>query len=120
MDAASHPPPRSVLAAVQQSLAPAVATSTAAGASGAGAASLPAGIKLHCGLELPPIGLGCGYNPSDPVIVEKGRIMLETALDCGYRHLDTAQRYGTEPAVGAALAARFAAGSLSRADVWVT
>jgi aryl-alcohol dehydrogenase-like predicted oxidoreductase len=59
------------------------------------------------------------YNPNDPAIVEKGRVMLETALDCGYRHLDTAQRYGTEPAVGAALAARFATGALGRADVWV-
>ena len=60
------------------------------------------------------------YNPSDPEIVEKGRVMLETALDCGYRHLDTAQRYGPEPAVGAALGARIAAGSLRRADVWGT
>ena len=75
---------------------------------------------LAGGLELPAIGLGCGYNPSDPKIVERGRTMLETALDCGYRHLDTAQRYGTEPAVGSALSSRFAAGSLGRADVWVT
>ncbi len=85
----------------------------------AACSSLPQ-FRLRDGLELPPIGLGCGYNPSDPEIVEKGRVMIETALDCGYRHFDTAQRYGTEPTVGRALAARIAAGSLRRSDVWIT
>ncbi len=100
-----------VLSSVQQSLqAPQPA---------AGDASAVPELRLRSsGLWLPAIGLGCGYNPTEQA--ERGRAMLETALDCGYRHLDTAQRYGTEPAVGAALAARFSAGTLSREDVWVT
>jgi diketogulonate reductase-like aldo/keto reductase len=50
---------------------------------------------------------------------------VNAALDCGYVAIDTAQRYGTEPAIGEVLAERFAqapAGPRWRAreDVFIT
>lgn len=51
------------------------------------------------GARIPAIGYGTGGG---------GRITPETvaaALACGYRHIDTARKYGTEPAVGAGLKA---------------
>ena len=101
----------SILASVQQALA---AATTARATTSAG---LPE-FRLRSGLQLPSIGLGCGYNPTEEA--ERGRTMIDTAIRCGYRHIDTAQRYGTEPAVGDALAEAFASGALRRAEVWVT
>ncbi|WP_345780922.1 aldo/keto reductase [Halosolutus gelatinilyticus] len=48
-------------------------------------------------MDLPPIGLGT-MGIEDPDVVE-------TALDVGYRHLDTARIYGNERVVGEGLAA---------------
>ena len=45
---------------------------------------------------------------------------VNAALDCGYVAIDTAQRYGTEPAIGEVLAERFASAGLSREDVFIT
>lgn len=44
--------------------------------------------------ELPPMGIGTyGIDPADCAVA------VETALDYGYRHIDTAEMYGTESAV---------------------
>jgi 2,5-diketo-D-gluconate reductase B len=48
-------------------------------------------------IDLPPVGLGT-MGIDDPATIE-------TALDVGYRHLDTAQVYGNEAVVGEGLAA---------------
>jgi aryl-alcohol dehydrogenase-like predicted oxidoreductase len=45
---------------------------------------------------------------------------VSVALDAGYAAIDTAQRYGTEPAVGEVLRARIIAGTLAREGVFVT
>ena len=47
------------------------------------------------GARIPPIGLGT-MTLQDAVCVEA----VKTALRLGYRHLDTAERYGNEAAVG--------------------
>jgi 2,5-diketo-D-gluconate reductase B len=52
-------------------------------------------------LELPPIGLGTFQNTYRDECVES----VVTALDVGYRLIDTAQVYDTEPFVGEALEA---------------
>jgi 2,5-diketo-D-gluconate reductase B len=49
---------------------------------------------------LPPVGLGT-YSDDDR---EQWRENVRTALDAGYRHVDTAQDYGNERYVGAGLA----------------
>eukprot|EP00435_Cladocopium_sp_Y103_P045151 s2742_g12.t2 len=45
---------------------------------------------------------------------------VTTALDCGYRVIDTAQRYGNEEGIGRALSAAFAEGRVKRDEVFVT
>src|SRR6201991_801009 len=54
---------------------------------------------LHTqGISLPRLGLGT-YRMQGDVC----RAAVETALGLGYRHLDTAEMYGNEEAIGAAL-----------------
>ncbi|KAJ6530822.1 reductase AKOR2 [Mycena vulgaris] len=59
--------------------------------------AIPA-IKLNTGASIPAIGLGA--FDSSPGDSEKWFL---TAFEAGYRHIDTAQIYGTEPSVGAAV-----------------
>jgi len=64
------------------------------------------------GVEVPALGFGTA-RMSD---YEAEYRVVETALDAGYRHVDTAQIYGSEPAVGDALADS----DLDREDVFLT
>lgn len=63
------------------------------------------------GVAVPQLGLGT-YKV-DPG--EARRVVVE-GLELGYRHVDTAQMYGNEDGVGAALAES----NVERADLWVT
>ncbi len=46
--------------------------------------------------------------------------MVETAIDVGYRHLDTAAMYNTEPMVGEAMRNKITAGVITRDDIFLT
>ena len=60
------------------------------------------------GLSLPRLGLGTFRMQGDVC-----RSAVESALALGYRHIDTAEMYGNEDAIGAAIAAsRIARGNL--------
>jgi 2,5-diketo-D-gluconate reductase B len=63
------------------------------------------------GISLPKLGLGT-YRMQGDVC----RTAVESALRLGYRHIDTAEMYGNEEAVGAAIAAS----GLARKDIHVT
>lgn len=63
------------------------------------------------GLAMPKLGLGTWKLRGD-----EGRRAVEGALATGYRHVDTAEMYGNEDAVGAALAAT----AVPRADIHLT
>jgi 2,5-diketo-D-gluconate reductase B len=63
------------------------------------------------GLNMPRLGLGT-YRMQGDVCREA----VESALELGYRHIDTAAMYGNEEAVGAAIAAA----SVPRASLHVT
>src|SRR3954447_16589315 len=63
------------------------------------------------GISLPRLGLGT-FRMQD----ETCRAAVESALGLGYRHLDTAEMYGNEEAIGAALAAS----RVDRNDLHVT
>jgi len=63
------------------------------------------------GISLPRLGLGTFRLEGDAC-----RAAVESALGLGYRHIDTAEMYGNEEAIGAALAAA----GLPRADLHVT
>ncbi|AWB27840.1 aldo/keto reductase [Halococcoides cellulosivorans] len=58
---------------------------------------------------MPQLGLGT-YKLHDETVRE----VLDTAYDAGYRHVDTAEGYGNEAALGDALA------SYDRDDFWIT
>lgn len=68
-------------------------------------------IDLNDGTSIPQFGLGVWQVPAD----DTERVVSE-ALEIGYRHVDTAQMYGNEEGVGAAVAAS----GLAREDVYVT
>jgi 2,5-diketo-D-gluconate reductase B len=63
------------------------------------------------GISLPRLGLGTFRMQGDVC-----RAAVESALALGYRHIDTAEMYGNEDAIGAAIAAA----RLPRADLHVT
>ena len=68
-------------------------------------------LTLNNGIDIPQLGLGVYQVPP-----EDTQRVVETALELGYRHIDTAQMYGNEAGVGAAVAAS----GLDRAEVFVT
>lgn len=63
------------------------------------------------GAEIPSLGLGTWGSDG-----ESCREAVEMALECGYRHIDTAQSYGNEHAVGAAIRAA----DVDREDIFLT
>ncbi|MEW2508402.1 aldo/keto reductase, partial [Amycolatopsis sp. NPDC047767] len=56
-------------------------------------------VKLNNGVEMPQLGFGVFQVPSPET-----KAAVKTALDAGYRSIDTATAYGNEAAVGEALA----------------
>jgi diketogulonate reductase-like aldo/keto reductase len=69
-------------------------------------------VKLNNGVEMPILGFGVFQIP-DPAECEKSVL---TALEAGYRSIDTAASYGNEESVGAALKKS----GIARKDLFVT
>jgi 2,5-diketo-D-gluconate reductase A len=68
-------------------------------------------IKLNDGRSIPQLGFGVfQIDPGDTAEA------VNTALEIGYRHIDTAEMYGNEQGVGEAVRAS----GLDRADVFIT
>ena len=59
---------------------------------------------------MPAVGLGVFQTPPDET-----RDAVRAALDCGYRHIDTAAAYGNERQVGEAVLAS----GLDRSEVFL-
>ena len=55
-------------------------------------------INLNNGVEMPALGFGVFQTPSEQTIDA-----VTTALETGYRHVDTAAAYGNEREVGEAI-----------------
>src|ERR1700744_225244 len=77
-------------------------------------------ITLNTGAAIPQLGYGTlalqpdrESNDTNAKITEP---IVTQALEAGYRHLDTAQAYGTELGVGRAIAAS----GVSRAEIFIT
>lgn len=68
-------------------------------------------VRLNDGNSIPQLGLGV-YKVDD----DEAERAVASALDAGYRHLDTAEYYGNEAGVGRALRSS----GLPRDDVFVT
>jgi 2,5-diketo-D-gluconate reductase A len=73
-------------------------------------ASVPT-IPLNNGVEIPQLGFGV-YQ----VLPEETADVVSTALELGYRHIDTAQMYGNEKGVGEAVARS----GIDRSEIFVT
>ncbi|CAN1159122.1 NADPH-dependent aldo-keto reductase, chloroplastic [Linum perenne] len=75
-------------------------------------------VRLNSGMRMPLMGLGTYSAQNDSYSTQHA---IHLALQVGYRHFDTAKIYGSEPAVGDALADAFAEGNVvEREDVFVT
>jgi len=68
-------------------------------------------VRLRDGVDVPQLGIGVFQ-----VAPAETQVVVETALDAGYRHVDTAAAYRNEAEVGAALAVS----GLPRNDLFVT
>ena len=68
-------------------------------------------ISAH-GAAMPAVGYGTMLFPEP----ERAVGLVQHALACGYRHIDTARKYGSEQWVGEGIRAS----GLPRDDIWVT
>jgi 2,5-diketo-D-gluconate reductase A len=68
-------------------------------------------VTLNNGVEMPILGFGVYQIPADET-----QAAVESALEVGYRHVDTAAAYGNEDAVGAAIKAS----GIARDELFVT
>jgi 2,5-diketo-D-gluconate reductase A len=77
-------------------------------------------LSLNDGTTIPQVGFGTlSIQPdrsTSPANVEMTAAIVAEALDAGYRHIDTAQSYGTERGTGLALAAS----GIPRREVYLT
>ncbi len=67
---------------------------------------------LSNGVKIPCVGFGTWKLPGDASTVE----IIKTAIDCGYRHIDTAYAYQNEASVGKAIRGC----GLKRSELFVT
>lgn len=77
--------------------------------------ALTSTISLPSGHQIPHLGFGVYRSPPDRTLAS-----VTTALEAGYRHIDTAQVYKNEAEVGAAIRSFCASGKARREEVWVT
>lgn len=78
--------------------------------------SVADGFKLSNGVLIPCVGFGTWQ-------AEEGELCVKTinsALKAGYRHFDTAARYGNEVSVGKTLREHIANGGAKREDIFLT
>lgn len=70
---------------------------------------------MASGREVPSVGLGLWkIEPEDTAEV------VQAAIDCGYRHFDSACDYGNEVQTGRGLSKAVSDGIVSRQDLWIT
>ena len=74
------------------------------------AASVP-DVRLNNGVRIPQLGYGVFRVPNETTVRA-----VRTAIECGYRSIDTASLYGNEAGVGEALATC----GVPREDLFVT
>ena len=73
--------------------------------------------SLNNGVRIPALGLGT-ENPHEKLAETKQAV--KAAIKAGYRHIDTAWAYETEPFVGEAIKELLEDGSIKREDLFIT
>ena len=74
--------------------------------------ALTDGYRLPNGVMIPCIGFGTWQTPNGDVAIASVR----SAIEAGYRHIDTAQGYGNEESIGTAIRRS----GVARGDIFVT
>ncbi|TKX29870.1 2,5-diketo-D-gluconic acid reductase [Campylobacter sp. MIT 12-5580] len=69
-------------------------------------------VTLNNGVKMPMVGFGT-FNMKD---LKEVQTSVESALEVGYRHFDTAQRYGSEEGLGAGIKAS----GVKREEIFIT
>ena len=77
-------------------------------------------ITLNNGMKIPAIGLGTGTVRTETERQTGVETIKKAVLNHGYRHIDTASLYGSEPFIGQALSEIFATGQVKREEMWIT
>lgn len=72
-------------------------------------------IRLNTGAKMPAVGLGTWQSKPEEV-----KLAVKTALECGYRHIDTAFAYQNEAAIGEVLREFLEEGQIRRQDLFIT
>jgi len=72
-------------------------------------------IQLASGREVASVGLGLWK-----IEQESTAHIVQEAIECGYRHFDSACDYGNEVQTGEGLTAALCKGSVKREDLWIT
>lgn len=70
---------------------------------------------MASGRQLASVGLGLWK-----IEQEQTARVVQAAIDCGYRHFDSACDYGNEIQTGQGLSAAISSGSVAREDLWIT
>lgn len=71
-------------------------------------------VKLSNGLQMPSVGLGTWLSLKDEM-----KTAVRSALDSGYRHIDTAYSYKNEDAIGEELQEYLKNGKVKREDLFI-
>lgn len=72
-------------------------------------------IELNNGCKIPAIGLGTWQVRGEVI-----ETVVKTAIDLGYRHIDTALVYGNEKEIGKAIQEKIKEGIVKREDLFIT
>ncbi|XP_021353539.1 alcohol dehydrogenase [NADP(+)] A-like isoform X2 [Mizuhopecten yessoensis] len=72
-------------------------------------------VKLNNGINMPLFGLGTWQSKPEEV-----KTAVTTALDAGYRLIDTAYNYQNEDVIGEGIAEKLKGGKLKREDLFIT
>ena len=72
-------------------------------------------ITLQSGNQLHSVGLGL-WKIENELTAD----VVQTAINCGYRHFDSACDYGNEVQAGEGLSKSFSSGAVTRDDLWIT
>lgn len=72
-------------------------------------------LTLRGGLKMPAVGLGLWKSDAS-----RAPELINSAIEVGYRHLDSASDYGNERAVGEGITSAIKKGICRREELWIT